>query len=77
MTFYSSYRDSIYVTFFSPNNLGFKLTRGEFENKLITSIVENYKYGNITLTHQHEKGGNPIILKNKNNKNKNEMLGCV
>ncbi len=68
MTLYSSYRDSIYVTFFSPNNLGFKLTKIEFRSKLITSIVENYKYEDITLTHQCEKGRNPIVLKNQKNK---------
>jgi len=44
-----------------------------FRDKLITSIVKNYKYEDITSRHQCEKGGNPRMLKNR----KNEMLGWI
>ncbi len=42
-----------------------------FRDKLITSIVKNCKYEDITSKHQREKGGNPRMLKNR----KNKMLG--
>jgi hypothetical protein len=45
-------------------NLKLKSTIIEFRDKLITNIVKNYKYEDITSRHQPKEGGNLIMLKN-------------
>jgi hypothetical protein len=64
--------DIQYVTIISLE-LILKSIGTNFSDKLITNIVENYKYEDITSRHQHEKGGNPRMLKNR----KNETLGWI
>ncbi len=63
MTFYLGYIDSI-CDKKKILELGLKSIGIGFKDKLITSIVESYKYEDITSRHQHEKGGNPRMLKN-------------
>jgi hypothetical protein len=52
-----------YVTILFQN-LKLKSTIIEFRDKLITNIVKNYKYEDITSRHQPKEGGNLIMLKN-------------
>ncbi len=44
-------------------DLGMQSIGIKFRDKLITNIVENYKYEYITSSHQREKGDNPTMLK--------------